>query len=229
MAEQKINNTETDTEQILRDLLKAAGAAGKTKLVAQVAQVLANPEFTKSVATTADKIYNAREYKDLRFVQAVALQESHAPGILNTLSSAELQLFTFLEHIATRGMFQVTHTQIQVILGLSRSTVRRSFANLVAKRILYIVEPATNRTAAIYRINSHICRAGKGKSVEQDLKDLEALEDWNVWEKRMTAENMIFTEAVRVGDDGRKIKYNTIDYFSAKCDQSENEEDKDVE
>lgn len=213
MAEQKINKTGTDTEQALRDLLKAAGDAGKTKLVGQISQILASPDFTKSVTTSADKIYKAREYKNVRFVQAVGLQETHAPGILATLNPAELQLFTFLQHIATRGIFQIAHSQVQAILGFkSKTTVRNAFNGLIAKKILYVVEPATNKTAAIYRLNSYICRAGKGKSVEQDLEDLEKLTDWNVWEKRMAAESMVFSEGIRIGSDGKKLRYNTLDY-----------------
>lgn len=229
MAEQKINKTGTDTEQALRDLLKAASDAGKTKLVGQIAQILANPDFTKSVATSADKIYKAREYKNVRFVQAVALQESHAPGILATLSHTELQLFVLLERIATRGLFQITYTQVEQILGVSRSSIYRAFTKLINKKILYVVEPATNKTAAIYRLNSYICRAGKGKSMEQDLKDLEGITDWNVWEKRMAAESMVFSEGTRIGSDGRKLRYNTLDYdFTTKegkdqSDQDENE------
>lgn len=222
MAEQKINKTGTDTEQALRDLLKAASDAGKTKLVGQIAQILANPDFTKSVATSADKIYKAREYKNVRFVQAVALQESHAPGILATLSHTELQLFVLLERIATRGLFQITYTQAEQILGISRSSIYRAFTKLINKKILYVVEPATNKTAAIYRINSYICRAGKGKSKEQDLKDLENIADWDVWEKRMVAENMVFSEGVRIGSDGGKLRYNTLDYdYTIKGDKDQ--------
>lgn len=225
MAEQKTNKTGTDIEQMLRDLLKSAGEAGKHKLVGQVAAILASPEFSKSVATNTDKIYNARQYKDLRFVQAVALQESHAPGILATLSNTELQLFVFLEHLATRGLFQVTYTQAQQILGVSRSSIYRAFTKLINKKILYVVEPATNKTAAIYRINSYICRAGKGKSKEQDLKDLENIADWDVWEKRMVAENMVFSEGVRIGSDGGKLRYNTLDYdYTIKGDNDQEDD-----
>lgn len=231
MAEQKTNKTGTDIEQMLRDLLKSAGEAGKHKLVGQVAAILASPEFSKSVATNTDKIYNARQYKDLRFVQAVALQESHAPGILATLSNTELQLFVFLEHLATRGLFQVTYVQAEQILGISRSSIYRAFTKLISKKILYVVEPATNKTAAIYRLNSYICRAGKGKSMEQDLKDLEKIADWNAWEKRMAAEKMVFSEGVRIGSNGRKLKYNALDYdYTIKEDQSyQKQQDKENE
>lgn len=230
MPEQKINKTGSDAEQMLRDLLKSAGEAGKHKLVGQIAAILANPEFNKSVATNTDKIYNARQYKDLRFVQTVALQETNAPGILATLSTAELQLFMFLERIAPRGLFQITYTQAEQILGISRSSIYRAFTKLINKKILYVVKPATNKTAAIYRINSYICRAGKGKSKEQDLKDLENIADWDVWEKRMTAESMVFSEGIRIGLDGKKLRYNTLDYdYTIKEDQSDQKQDEDGE
>lgn len=211
-TEQK-NQTGTDAEQMLRDLLKSAGTAGKHKLVEQVAAILASPEFTKSIAANADKIYNSRTYKDVRFVQSIALQESSAPGILNTLNPAELQLFTLLERIATRGTFQIAHTQAQAMLGLkSKTTVRNAFNGLLSKKILYVVEPATTKTAPIYRINSHICRAGKDKPREQDLKDLQEVQGWDVMEQRMRADGLVLTEATRVAKDGsRKRKYTTVD------------------
>lgn len=211
-TEQK-NQTGSDAEQMLRDLLKSAGMAGKHKLVEQVASILASPEFSKSIATNADRIYNTRAYKDVRFVQAVALQESSAPGILNTLNPAELQLFTLLERIATRGTFQIAHAQAQAMLGIkSKTTVRNAFNGLLNKHILYVVEPATTKTAPIYRINSHICRAGKDKPQEQDLKDLQSIQDWDVLEQRMRSDGLVLTEATRVEKDGsRKRKYTTVD------------------
>lgn len=209
--QQKTNQTGTDSEQMLRDLLKAAGEKGKTGLVAKISDLLTDPAFTKDVATAADQTYNTRQYKNMRFVQATALQENSAPAILCTLSHSELLLYTLLERIATRGQFQIAQSTAGTLLNMSKPTVIKAFKGLLDKHILYLVEPATQHTAAIYRINSNICKAGKDRANKQDLEDLEAVQDWNVLYKRMDTASIQIREATRVLDSGKKQKYVVVD------------------
>lgn len=210
MQEQKTNKTSTNTEQMIHDLIRAAGEVGDTETIDYLTKVLNGSKF-QQIANAADKTYNSREYKTLRFVQVPTLQENLTSSILHNLSLPESKLYIFLLHIANRGLFQISRRQAQIILGLSRDAVRKAFKGLLDKHILYVVEPETNKIPAIYRLNSQLCRAGKTRSTKEDLLDIESIKDWDIISQRMKTNGLVLVEATRMtSNNGKKQIYTTI-------------------
>lgn len=169
----KDNISKTDTEQLLLDIVTAISKSNissdeKMNLSQKVAEL--SDMLPTSIMESAEAIFRQRQYKNCSYCQSPTLAEHPHGAVLLDLNESELKVFTLIRIMMVKQHVQLSHSVLEEVLQLSRSTVKRVMSSLVDKGILIPEVPATNREAAIYRVNSAVLRVGKQKTTEADLK-----------------------------------------------------------
>lgn len=166
----KENPHNNDAIQMLLDIRRAAAEAGKTEIAVQAGELYNESMKGKNnkITQMAQKIYRAHKYKNIRYAMQMVYGDDSS--VICTLSTAARLVWLAYTMCATNQCVQLTRKQLSDLTGIKDlHTITNAVKELTELGLLIVQKKRTNKTAAIYRLNTTLIQVGKARRLEKDV------------------------------------------------------------